>query len=150
MPENLIEVWFRVHKDADRFPEHRDWEGLKCSPQGGNVYEVRSVPFYLKEVAYGDRIVADKNEKGWLEFKSIASRGGYSVFRLWLRREDESPLVVVKELVDLGFLVEFERRLIAFAVPPEKNLDEVDSYICGGVECDRWGEQDGFVFEHKK
>ena len=145
MLENLVEVWFKITHDAEGFPKTRDWEGLQCL-QMGNVYEVKSVPFYLKEVAYGDRVFVRKTEKGYLEFESVESRGGYSVFRLWLR-EEENPSEVVKELLALGLLVEREGRLIAVAVPPQKNLDHVVSYILAGKDSERWGAQDGFVVE---
>ena len=74
------------------------------------------------------------------------SRGGYSVFRLWVR-EHENPLEVVKELLALGVLVEREDRLIAVAVPPQKDLGQVVSYILTGKDSERWGAQDGFVVE---
>jgi uncharacterized protein DUF4265 len=146
MPEDQSEVWFRISKDAEGFPETRDWETLRCA-RNGNVYEVRSIPFYLKEVAYGDRVFVTRSEEGHLEFKSLEGRGGYSVFRLWLLRADENTLRVVKELVDLGLLVEWEGRLIAVAVPPTSDLDRAVSYIQAGKDSGRWGAQDGYVTE---
>jgi hypothetical protein len=144
--EDMVEVWFKIKKDFDGFPKTRDWEGLQCR-QKGNIYEVRSVPFYLKEVAYGDRVFVRKNQKGYLEFESVESRGGYSVFRLWLLREEDNALQVVKELVDLGLLVERDGRLIAMSVPPTRNVDQIVSYILAGKASGRWGAQDGYLFE---
>lgn len=146
MSEDLVEVWFKIKKDADGFPETRDWELLRCV-QVGNVCEVKSVPFYLKEVAYGDHVLVRKSKEGPSEFESVDSRGGYSVFRLLLRKTEENSLEVVKELVDLGLLVEWNGRLIAIAVPPAKNLDQIVSYLLAGKASGRWGVQDGFVFE---
>src|SRR5258706_182336 len=103
MDENRVEVWFRIMKDADGFPDHRDWELLKCVEKG-NVYEVRSVPFYLNNVAYGDRVFVSMSSEGRLEFQAIESRGGYSVFRLWLGSGGEHVIPVLKELVELGLL----------------------------------------------
>ena len=148
MSEELVKVRFKIKKDADGFPETRDWEDLNCV-QNGSVCEVRSIPFYLRDVAYGDKVRVRNEEDGNLEVDSFQSRGGYSVFRLWLRDEKENRLKVVKELVDLGLLVEWDGRLIALAVPPTRNLDEVISYIMAGKASGRWGAQDGFVFEPK-
>jgi hypothetical protein len=146
MSENLVEVRFKIKKDAEGFPRTRDWEELKCL-QEGNTYEIRNVPFYLRDVAYGDHVFVVREPKGYLKFRSVERRGGYSVFQLWLQKKAGNPLYVVKELVDLGLLVEFEGRLIALAVPPERNAEDIYSYIKAGKKSRRWGFQSGFQYE---
>ena len=144
MGKDHVEVWFKIKKDAEGFPKTRDWELLKCIKLG-NVYEVASVPLYLRDIAYGDRVSVIKTKEGRLEFQAVERRGGYSVFQLWLRRGQKDVLPTLKELVDLGLLVEWEGRLLAIAVPPEKDLDQIVSYIRAGKKSGRWGVQDGFA-----
>ncbi len=139
------EIWFRIKKDRDGFPRTRDWEGLRCVKKGSG-FQVESIPFYLNNVAFGDIVGAKVSGKGYWEFDSVIERSGYSVFRLLLRT-DESPTMVVDELLRRGFLVERDDKLIALAVSPSSDLEAAVSYILAGKEQGRWGAQDGFVYE---
>lgn len=145
MVDKLVKVRFRIKKDADGFPKTRDWEELNCLRKM-NSYQVRNVPFYLSDVAFGDEVSVRTSVNGYLEFQSVERRGGYSVFRLLLREKEGNPLYVVRELVDLGLQVEFEARLIAIAAPPAIDADDIYSYIKAGKKSRRWGFQSGYQY----
>jgi hypothetical protein len=89
----VVEVWFPIEKDADGYPKSRDSEALLCKPLDPEctLCDVASVPFYLRNVAYGDTI-STKDNGGCLEFRAIVKRGGFSVYRILLHdstRKDE-------------------------------------------------------------
>gem|GEM_PF-5500635 len=57
--ENLVvEVVFQIEKDAEGYPKSRNFEALLCKPLDAecSLCVVNSVPFYLRNVAYGDTI----------------------------------------------------------------------------------------------
>lgn len=148
----LVEVWFEIEKDAEGYPKSRDFEALLCQPivPGSSTCVVKSVPFYLRNVAYGDTIrIEDGPDNKTLSFHSVVNRGGYSVYRVYLHdpaRRDE----LVAKLLPMGALIEQEKKLIAIAVPPGNKFDETVDYICAGKDNDWWGAQDGFIFEDEK
>jgi hypothetical protein len=142
----IAEVWFPIQKDEDGYPKSRDSEGLRCeiSDERSEVAEVQSVPFYLKDVAYGDTIRIKNNPAGYREFDSIVRRGGCIVYRLLLH--DVSRLDEVQEkLLDFGVLLERDDSLIAIAVPPDVDSDALVDYIIKGKRLGLWGSQDGYI-----
>jgi Domain of unknown function (DUF4265) len=144
----VVEVWFEIEKDSEGYPKSRDFEGLLCKPVDAecSVCIVKSVPFYLRNVAYGDTIRTEDGPDRCLEFHSVMERGGYSVYRVLLhdpaRREE-----LVSQLQNFGAVVEQEGNLIALAASSKEKLDQIVDYILEGKAKDWWGAQDGFVFE---
>jgi hypothetical protein len=129
--ETLVtEVIFPIEKDAEGYPKSRDFEALLCEPLDAecSICTVKSVPFYLRSVAFGDTISAEEDLDGNLRFKGVVKRGGYSVYRVLLhapsRKED-----LIARLLESGALVEQDKNLIAFAVPPTTNADALIDYI---------------------
>lgn len=142
----IAEVWFSIEKDKDGYPKSRDSEGLRCEllNDESKTAEILSVPFYLKEVAYGDTIRIKKNPAGYREFDGILRRSGSSVYRLLLH--DLSRLNEVQEkLLDFRVILERDDALIAIAAPPDVDLDALVEYIIEGKQSGIWGSQDGYV-----
>lgn len=138
-----IEVWFPIEKDADGYPQSRDWEGLLCV-RTGKEYKVQSVPFYLKNVAYGDTVTAQLSSEGYLRFSGVVRRGGFSIYRLLVRNEvnvDE----IIDALVEMDALVERDGNQLAIAAPPGEKQDKIVDFILEGRRTDRWGAQDGYI-----
>ena len=101
-----VEVWFKIEKDADGYPESKSWEGLWAKQRNG-VYTLKSVPFYLKNVSIGDEVEAAEGE--FLEFQKVVARAGHNTYRLLLSESHRSKLrEIVKELEELGLTVETE------------------------------------------
>lgn len=111
----MEEVWFAIEKDADGYPTTRDWEGLRAVKRGRH-YEIRSAPFYAKGIAYGDVVKAENSAEGFLKFQEVIQRGGFSIFRLYLRK------------------------LIAMAVPPSVNLEKMTRHLLPEAEVSKRNE----------
>ena len=144
----LPEIWFRLEKDADGYPP-KEWEGLKSEPRGApGIYRLKCAPFFARDVAYDDEVIAEKAEDGdYLIFKAVSKRSGYSTIRLWIP-ETESATEVMDSLIERHCLVEsasnFGHRLIAASVPPG-TFENVDSFISAQREIRHWGVQDGYI-----
>lgn len=144
----VVEVWFPIEKDADGYPKSKDSEGLLCKPADAecSICTVASVPFYLRNVAYGDTISTQDNGSGSLGFKEVAKRGGYSVYRILLHESSKKDELIEK-LLDCGALLEHEGDLIAIAISPNIDSDPLFDYILEGKAKGFWGAQDGYIFE---
>jgi hypothetical protein len=137
-----VEVWFKIEKDADGYPESKSWEGLWAEQRNG-VYALKSVPFYLKNVSVGDEVEAAEGE--FLEFQKVVARAGHNTYRLLLSESHRSKLrEIVMELEELGLTVETEiGMLLAIDVPPSLDQEYVDAFLTKGKEHGRWEVQDG-------
>jgi hypothetical protein len=142
----IIEVWFPIEKDAEGYPTSRDFEGLRCEPLNSNSVSctIVSVPFYLRNVAYGDTITTRQNPSGYVEFDKVIARSGHSVYRILLYDpsiKDEW----IRRFLDFGVLLEHDGNLIAIAVPPASDADALVSVILDGKNKGLWGAQDGYI-----
>lgn len=145
----MVEVVFQIDKDAGGYPKSRDFEALLCKPLNPecSLCVVNSVPFYLRNVAYGDTIRTKDDASNSLGFEGIVRRGGYSVYRVLLHdtaKKDD----VVNHLLKFDALVEQNGNLIAFAVPPTADSDAIVDYILEGKRKGFWGAQDGYISEN--
>jgi hypothetical protein len=148
-PEQLVvEVRFEIKKDSEGYPKSRDAEALLCKPSDPecSLCVVVSVPFYLRNVAYGDTIRTMESADGDLQFQEIVKRSGYSVYRVLLHdsaKKDE----LIRKLLNFDVLLEQDGNLIAFAVPPTVDAPAIVDYLLKGKKKGYWGVQDGFIFE---
>jgi Domain of unknown function (DUF4265) len=148
-PETLVvEVRFEIEKNAEGYPKSREAEALLCKPLDPECSQcvVASVPFYLRNVAYGDTISTEEDPPNCLKFKAVVARGGYSIYRILLHdatKKDE----LIRKLLDLDVLLEQDGDLIAIAVPPPADTDAIVGYTLKGKREGFWGAQDGYVVE---
>jgi hypothetical protein len=140
----LAEVWFKIEKDADGYPETKSWEGMLAQPEGIH-FRLVSVPFYLKNVSKGDLVAATMDE--FLTFRSVVSQGGHNTYRLLLKQpSSDDPSRTVNELISMGLAVEEEHGFfLAVDVPPTLDQLAVDAYLVEQSESGRWEMQDGFL-----
>jgi hypothetical protein len=140
----LVEVWFKIEKDSDGYPETKSWEGMLAHPEGSH-FQLISVPFYLKNVSRGDLIAASRGE--FLEFNDVVSRGGHNTYRLLLKQlQPDDPFRTISELVKRGLTVEEEYGFfLAVDVPPTVDQKNIDSYFVEETQGKRWEMQDGFL-----
>jgi Domain of unknown function (DUF4265) len=143
-----VEVWFQIQKDADGYPKSRDAEALRCKPIDPECTKcvVASIPFYLNGVSYGDTIATIEDHDGYLKFKEVLTRGGYSVYRIFL---NDSSLAdqLVTTVLEFDVLVEREGKLLAIAVPSTGNVDAIIDFLLEGKQDGSWGLQDGYICE---
>jgi uncharacterized protein DUF4265 len=144
----VVEVRFEIEKDAEGYPKSRDSEALLCKPLNPecSLCVVASVPFYLRNVAYGDTVSTEEDPPGYLQFKEVVERSKYSVYRILLHDSTKKDEVISK-LLDFEVLLEQDGNLIAVAVPPEADSDGIVDYILEGKRNGLWGAQDGYIFE---
>jgi len=142
----VVEVRFKIEKGAEGHPRSRDAEALLCKPlnQECSMCLVKSIPFYLRNVAYGDTVSTEEDSFGRLQFKEVIERGGYSIYRVLLR-DSTNEEEVVQKLLDFDVLVEHEWNLISIAVPPSVDAEAVVDYILEGKTKGYWGAQDGYI-----
>ncbi len=137
-----VEVWFKIEKDADGYPESKAWEGL-FTEKTDVGYVVQSVPFYLKNVSVGD--IVEVVEEDFLTFRRVLTRGGHNTYRLLLPEDSQGKIDdIANELSKLGLGVEKEiGMLLAVDVPDKVNQQDIDSFLVQGKEDGRWQLQDG-------
>lgn len=140
-----VEIWFTISKDADGYPESKSWEGLWAAPMG-ELFEIQSVPFYLKNVSRRDVVLVEKNE--FLRFVSVAKHGGHNTYRLLMG--DSSSTQVKEAMAELeakGLIVELNEAgiLLAVDVPASAPQSEIDEYLISQKEKGRWEMQDGYL-----
>lgn len=141
-----VEVWFKVKKDERGYPKSVDWEGLWAEPDGKEAFRIRSVPFFVRDVSFGDSVHTKKTRSATYEFSKVVARSGHSTYRILLsdgygRNLDR----VVRKLSSLGARVEVDLGcLLAIDAPPAKR-EKIWKYIKGGYEKKYWDEDDGFL-----
>jgi hypothetical protein len=66
---DAVEIWFKIEKDAEGFPESQDWEELWATPIQGDTFRLDNTPFFVKDIAAGDVVSAVKTEAGFLRIR---------------------------------------------------------------------------------
>lgn len=150
-----VEIWFRIEKDEEGYPQSKNWEQLLAWPmlESDRCFSIESIPFFVKGISRGDIINvkvsenSDVQEGEFFEFESIVQRGGHNTYRLLLReKHPEDPERTKKELLAKGLAVEIEDDdFFAVDVPPTVNQKEVDDFLIYESQIGRWGLEDGFV-----
>jgi hypothetical protein len=143
---DLPEIYFRLEKDEDNYPP-RAWEALRAEQLADpNLYRIKSVPFYAKQVAYDDEVQTTTSPEGFFPvFEQVTKRSGFSTVRLWLH-ENEDRSAIVNFFAARGCLLEFElnNRLVALAIP-ERGFESLSEYICEQKDLGRWDAEDGHL-----
>ena len=141
-----VEVWFKLVKAADGYPESQDWEELWARPVSG-AYRLESIPFFENRVSRGDLITASAQEDGFLKFETVVERGGHSTFRALVDLDSGGVESFMTELKRLGADCEVTlENLVAIDVPPNA-MTRVEEFLLRGKDDEKWGLQDGFIFE---
>jgi len=150
-----VEIWFRLEKDEDGYPQSKNWEQLLAWPvlESDRCFRIESIPFFVKGISRGDIIKAkvslnsDVQESEFFEFESIVERGGHNTYRLLLREKHTvDPELTKEELLTKGLALEVDDNdFFAVDVPPSVNQKEIDEFLIAEAESGRWGLEDGFV-----
>lgn len=153
--EYLVEIWFRVEKDHDGFPQSTDWEQLlgRPQPERDDYFEIESVPFYLRIVSRGDIVQANIShnpaisDEEIFEFSKVVKRGGHNTYRLLLKsKRPDDPESTQDELMEKGLTVEIkDDDFLAIDVPPSVDQKAIDEYLLREKEAGRWSMQDGYL-----
>ena len=96
-------------------------------------YEIDNIPFYVKELALGDVVSAQREADGTLRFSELVRPSGHSTIRLWFSNEhDVQP--IRDELKRKGCASEVSDlpRLVALDVPPSVPYAKVKEFLDQG------------------
>jgi hypothetical protein len=150
-----VEIWFRIAKDKQGYPESKNWEQLLARPvlDQDDYFQIESIPFYLKNVSCGDivraNIVENKEiqEGQAFEFEEVIDRGGHNTYRLLLRKKHpDDPKFTTDELLKKGLAVEEQfGDFFAIDVPPTVDQPTIDDYLRAERRTGRWEMQDGYL-----
>ena len=142
--DQLPDLYIRLEKDELGYPP-KEWEQVKGEQlPDGTAYQVRSVPFYARGLAYGDEVQVTTSEEGFFPVvDSVARRSGYSTMRLWIK-EGEDREELIGYFTGKGCLLEFNGPLVALGIPRD-SFNEVSDFICDQKEAGRWDAEDGFL-----
>jgi hypothetical protein len=151
----VVEVWFRIEKDKEGYPNYKNWEQLLGRPvlESDDYFQLESIPFFLKNVSRGDivKVRTVKNDEIQVgeifEFDGVVDRGGHNTYRLLLRsKHAEDPDFTTAELLRKGLAVEEQHGdFLAVDVPPSVDQQAIDRYLVAESEAGRWELQDGYL-----
>jgi hypothetical protein len=99
-------------------------------------YRVKSIPFFIKGIAYGDIVKATVDSNGYVDEWTTLIESPNST--LWILEHKKTD--IADKLIQIGCLVEIEQidSLIAVNVPADVNVDILD-------ECLKLYENDGVI-----
>ena len=119
-----VKVLFDVENDDGSV----EIESLWAVPSQSG-YRIDNIPFYAKEIAYGDIVSCKLDEDGMLRFTAVVAASGHSTIRLWFA--DEKDVSSVREtLRTIGCPSELDlSRLVAIDVPPSIRYETVRTYL---------------------
>src|SRR5436190_18987033 len=101
-----VEIWCHLVKDADGYP-NQEWEQLHAFETAGG-FRLANVPFFAKELAFGDVVVAHSDDRGRLVFDHALRRSGHSTFRVWLTADSSRrAFEIMGDIRGLGGPTEF-------------------------------------------
>jgi len=154
-----VEIWFRIEKGKDGYPNSKNWEQLLARPllERVDYFQIESIPFFLKNVSRGDIVRAktvtnrEIQEGEAFEFDTVLDRGGHNTYRLLLRKKHPNdPQFTVDELLKKGLAVEEQYGdFLAVDVPPTADQKAVDDYLEAHRAFGRWELQDGYLHSIK-
>jgi uncharacterized protein DUF4265 len=140
------EVWFRIAKKPSGYPESMDWETLAAEPTE-NGLKLTSIPFYVRNVSWGDVISVADIENDVLEFSGILQRSGHSTLRLLLSENEAGHCEeIVEQLRQRGYLVDNDSEtLLAISIPPSLVLSREIEYLQAERQKGRWEIEAGYL-----
>jgi hypothetical protein len=148
--EDLVKVHFALDQDEDGWPPVAS-EGLWARPIGPHEYELENVPWFARNVAYGDRWIAERDTDGLLWCRDrIAWSGRYTIRVIPLR--DGALEGSLQEVIDRfsclgadceGALPAYG--IVALDIPPDAALAEIKALLRDGTERGWWEYEEGCI-----
>ncbi|NML35507.1 DUF4265 domain-containing protein [Paraburkholderia antibiotica] len=102
-------------------------ESVWSEPVASDLFKVRNIPFYTKDVSLDDEVAVDVGKDGELLFKEVVRPSDNSTLRVVVFDEGVNKIEAIQEtLVRLGCAWEgMGTRLFSVNVPRAINLDDV-------------------------
>lgn len=137
MSEPQVKVLFRLVPDEDGYPPF-DTEGLWATPVAPGRYRLDNIPFFAAEVAFGDVVTAEPEERG-LFVSGVVDHSGHSTFRVMT--SDVSMNEGLRDrLTKWGCEVEIGNSptFLAVDVPPKSDLVAIQAFLEQGTTDGSW------------
>lgn len=137
---------------------HDEWHGQSSEtvwvePIGDGVFRIRNVPFYARNLSFGDVISAREAANSALTLDKVVSRGGHSTYRIRLADsvslEDLTFDKYWQPLEAAGCTYErATERLLGVDVPPAAGIYEVYDLLSTGENEGAWSFEEGHCGHH--
>lgn len=126
-------------------------EALWAADKKNGLYRLENVPFFAKDVSYGDVVAGSEDSDGNIRFRGVITRSGHSTVRVVGPSEQtaQSPFCTsLEELLKLGCRYESgtiqDLAVFAVDVPPSSDIGEVYRALEQGREAELWDWELGF------
>jgi Domain of unknown function (DUF4265) len=139
--------------------EDDDWppvasEGVWAQAVGDDEYELENVPWFARNVAYGDRVRIERDDDGvaWVQ-ERLAWSGRYTIRVIPLQGGSSQERVdrVVNSFVPLGAECESALpayRIVALDIPSSARVGEIKALLQRGSDAGWWEYEEGCIDEH--
>ena len=142
---NFVKAFVDLEQDESGYPPVAR-ESLWVSPVEGDVYTIENVPFFIRGLALGDRVLVGHEDAG-MRITSIVAESGHGTVRI-LFSDAASVQATRDELKLLGCSSELSHlpRLVAVDIPPDADRQKVQKYLDEGEAGQRWQYEVGVTF----
>lgn len=106
-------------------------ESVWAERKGENIYKIKNIPFYSKEVCLDDEVNTSKGSDGEAVFVDVISDEGNSTVRIIFFGDDEGLSgMVMTEISDMGCSWEgMGKEFYSVNVPENVDFDDVAEYL---------------------
>ncbi|WP_194792165.1 DUF4265 domain-containing protein [Pseudomonas sp. UFMG81] len=96
-----------------------------------NIYKIKNIPFYSKEVCIEDEVSTSKGSDGEAIFSGVISDEGNSTLRIiFFGDDEESSQLVLAEISTMGCSWEgMSKKFFSVNVPSNIDFDDVADYL---------------------
>lgn len=149
--EPFVKVRFALEPDQDGWPPVNS-EGLWTLKMTEWLYKVDNVPWFVRNLAACDVVVARLDQEGVLWFEEKREWGGHLTIRVVLHGASvlaEELRLFIDLLKPYGVCAEgiVQYGMVAVDVPPDVPLAALKALLVEGEKDGRWSFEEGLVNE---
>lgn len=115
------------------FDQDVGYENLWAEAIGENLYEIKSIPYFVYDISVGDVVRAKPNAGQVLAFIEVVQQSSHKTIRVRPKNftlDDEQGRSLQGQLEILGGVIEtLPPRLIAVDIPPEVPLEPIEEFL---------------------
>lgn len=146
-----VKVVFDLKRGEDWPPVER--EGVWAEALGQGEYRLDNVPWFARNVAYGDRVWAEPDAEGVLKVRERLEWSGRYTIRV-IPLGQGRPEAQLQDVIEMfsalgaeceGALPAF--KIVALDIPPTASLGEIKALLIEGEAAGRWSYEEGCIGE---
>jgi hypothetical protein len=147
-PERYVKIIVPLEQDEDGYPPVGS-ERLWARQVGEGRYQIENIPFFARELAWGDIVSAGSEEgadEDVLRYQQVLHSSGHSTFRILVHDESQVP-EVCRLLEQMGCSAERSHlpRLVAIDIPPTVSLATVREALAPDRAKERWDYEEACI-----